>query len=492
MFHNQAGDCRKCDSIEIAVPFLDENSYNFSRMRKKMFVGGKVMSHKAKPIGLALLVLILSSGWLHAQYWTVDESVRNEIRKEKLETQLPGILTEYGISAWITVNRDPGDDPDNVFLKRSPRLDPVSELLGAENTFYPSAFLFTDDGERIALIEEGDLVFVQETGIYNRIRHYKYARQTGIHPLLGFIREEIDRIRPEKIGINISETEPVADGLNVGLMHLIEKALGKEHASRLVSAEDVIVTLWGIKLDKELAYIKHSAEKAHELMIDAFDHVDPGKTSVQNVFDRIRTRMKVNGWSVGWLHSMCPIVGIRPDPGLPPEKSLVRSGTLLGINAGILTKGYSNDLDRTAYVLREGETEPPPELRFMWLTLRKAVDAVVSAMKPGAVGREVDDVARKIITEAGFELYWYQTGHPVGVWVHDIGTYIGPPHPHYGRKVDLKLHEGEVFAIEPGIQMFSKELNGDVRIHLQEMAVVTREGGKYLIPPQRELYLIEP
>jgi len=445
-----------------------------------------------KSYGLALMVLIMSSAVLNAQYWTVDESVRNEIRKEKLETQLPDILKEYGISAWITVNRDPNDDPDNIFRERSPRLDPVSELLGAENTFYPSAFLFTVSGERIALIEEGDLIFIQETGIYNRIRHYKYARQTGIHPLLGFLREEIDRIRPEKIGINISETEPVADGLSMGSKSLIEKALGEDHVSRLVSAEDVIVTLWGIKLDKELAYIKRSAEIAHELMLDAFAHVKPGETSVQNIFDRIRTRMKVNGWRVGWLHSMCPIVGIRPDLGLPPDKTLVHPGSLIGINAGVLTKGYSNDLDRTAYVLREGETEPPREVQLMWLTLRKAVDAVVSAMKPGAVGREVDDIARKVITEAGFELYWYQTGHPVGVWVHDIGTYIGPPHPHYGRKVELKLHEGEVFAIDPGIHMFSKALKAGVRIHLQEMVVVTREGGKYLVPPQRKLHLIDP
>lgn len=450
------------------------------------------MSNRMKSFGLGLLALVLSGSMLRAQYWTVDDAVRNEIRREKLETQLPRIMEEYGISVWITFNRDPNDDPDNVFRERSPRLDPVCELLGAEHTFYPSAFLFTASGERIALVEAADALFIQETGIYDRIRHYKYARQTGIHPLLGYLREEIERIRPGKIGINVSETEPVADGLSVGMKRLIEKALGEDYGSRLVPAEDVIVSLWGIKLDKELAYIKRSAETAHELMLDAFAHIKPGETSAQDIFDRIRTRMKVNGWRVGWLHSMCPIVGIRPAVDLPPDKVLARPGTLIGINAGVLTMGYSNDLDRTAYVLREGETEPPQEVQFMWLTLRKAVESVVSAMKPGAVGREVDAVARKVITDAGFELYWYQTGHPVGVWVHDIGTYIGPSHPHYGRKVELKLHEGEVFAIEPGIHMFSKELNADVSIHLQEMVVVTRKGGKYLVPPQQKLHLIHP
>lgn len=440
-------------------------------------------------IGLFLLALISVN--LHSQYWTVDPCVRNEIRKEKLTTQLPLIMKEYGISVWLIINRDPNDDPDNIFWDRHVRLDPVSEIIGAENTFYPSVFLFTDSGERIAIIEDEDLSFIQEMGLYTKIHHYKYHRQTGIHPVLKFLQEEISRINPTKIGINTSETEPVADGLSVGLKSLIEKSLGNDFSQHIVSAEDIIVTLWGQKLEKELDCIKKSTEIAHQLMIDAFKMVEPGKTSVQDIFNIIRTRMKINGWKVGWDQKMCPIVRIRPSEDLPKDKIIAKRGTLIGINAGVLTMGYSNDLDRTAYVLREGETEPPEEIHLMWKTLRHAVEATVKAMKPGAVGFEVDQIARKVITDAGFEEYWYQTGHPVGVWVHDIGTYIGPRHPHYGRKVFLKLHEGEVFAVEPGISQFSKELNAHIGLHLQEMVVVTKEGGKYLVPPQEKIFLVK-
>ena len=399
-------------------------------------------------------------------------------------------MKEYGISLWLIINRDPNDDPDNIFWERYKRLDPVSELIGAENTFYPAAFLFTDTGERIALVEDGDCPFIQETGIYTKIRHYKYTRPTGINPLTAFLREEISRLNPAKIGLNISETEPVADGLTAGLKKIIEKTVGEEFSKKLVSAEDVIVTLWGQKLVQEQEYIRRSAQIAHELMIAAFKNVKPGKTSAKDVFDFVRTRMRVNGWRVGWDEKMCPIVRIGPLADLPQDKNMANPGSILSINAGALTKGYSNDLDRTAYILKERESVPPNEIQFMWSTLRRAVEAVVKAMRPGTVGRDVDEIARKIIKGAGFEEYGYQTGHPVGVWVHDIGTFIGPQHPHYGRKVNLKLHEGEVFAIEPGISMFSKELSAQISLHLQEMVVVTKKGGEYLIPPQREIFLI--
>jgi len=440
---------------------------------------------------IGLLLWILSCMNLYSQYWTVDCSVRNEIRRLKLSTQLPLIMKEYGISAWLVMNRDPSDDPDNIFWDRFKRLDPVSEMIGAENTFYPSIFIFTDEGERIAIIEDDDFPFIEETGIYTKIHHYRYTRPTGINPLLKFLKEEILRINPVKIGVNISETEPVADGLTVGCKKIIESAIGKEFSKRIVSAEDVIVILWGQKLDEELELIKRSTEIANDLMMDAFKSIKPGETSLQDIFDLIRTKMKVNGWDVGWDQRMCPIVRILPSKNLPRDEIIAEPGTFIYINAGVLTKGYSNDLNRMAYVLRKNEKEPPEEIQFMWKTVRNSVEAVVRAMKPGAIGFEVDQIARKIITDAGFEEYGYQTGHPVGVWVHDIGTFIGPKHPHYGRKVFLKLHEGEVFAIEPHVSKYSEEFHGEIRAKLQEMVVVTKKGGRYIVPPQKEIFLIK-
>lgn len=50
----------------------------------------------------------------------------------------------------------------------------------------------------------------------------------------------------------------------------------------------------------------------------------------------------------------------------------------------VTTHGYSNDLDRTAYILRPGETAPPEEIQRMWRTTRAAVEAARRAMKPAS------------------------------------------------------------------------------------------------------------
>ena len=423
-------------------------------------------------------------------YWTVSPEIRNDLRKAKVGRQLVPAMKEYHISMWMVMNRDPHDDPDNIFGQRTARQDPISELIGAEETFYPAIFIFTDKGEHVALVERGDEDYIRATGIYEAVRCYTYTRQRGIADLLTFVRQEVERLNPATIGLNYTDDEPMADGLTVGGRMILEKALGPEYAARFVSAEMVAISLWGRKLPQEVEYIRQSAQKAHLLIMGAFEQIVPGRTTERDIFNLIRQRMLANGWPVGWAQDICPIVRIHPKADARPTDAVADLGDLVGINAGVTTKGYSDDLDRTAYVLRSGETAPPPEIQKMWRTLRRSVEAARVAMKPGAIASEVDRIARKVVTDAGYEEYWYQTGHPVGVWVHDLGPYIAPQHPHYGKKIYMTLQPGDVFAVEPGVSAPVAASGAKQRVHLQEMIVVSESGGEYLIPPQEEIVLI--
>lgn len=437
-----------------------------------------------------VLALLSCATQALAQYWTAAPEIRKELRLQKIARQLVPAMKEYGISMWVVMNRDSNDDPDNIFWHRFPRQDPMSELVGAEETFYPAVFLFTDGGERIALVEQGDANYIRDTGVYQTIRSYRYTRQRTIADLLDYLKEEIVRRNPPTIGLNFSDDEPMADGLTVGSRMILEQALGSELAKRFVSAEMVAISLWGRKLPQEIGYIKQSSQKAHALMMAAFDVIIPGQTTEQDIFDFIRDRMRANGWPVGWAQDMCPIVRVQPKGHPRPTSAVAQPGSVIGINAGVTTQGYSNDLDRTAYILRPGETKPPPEIQRMWQTLRTAVEAARQAMKPGVVAFDVDQIARRIVTDAGYDEYGYQTAHPVGVWVHDVGPYIGPKHPHYGKRIYMRLQVGDVFAVEPGVSTLVPGLGRRERVHLQEMIVVTENGGEYLVPPQEEIVLI--
>lgn len=437
-----------------------------------------------------LMALLVFPSSAPGQYWTVVPETRKELRKEKIAQQLVPAMKEYSVSMWIVMNRDPNDDPDNIFWHRLSRQDPMSELIGAEETFYPAVFLFTDAGERIALVEEGDVNYISDTGVYQTIRSYKYTRQRTFADLLVHLKEEVVKRNPTTIGLNFSHDEPMADGLTVGSRMILEQALGSELAKRFVSAEMVAISLWGRKLPQEIGYMKESSQKAHELMMAAFGMIIPGQTTEQDIFNFIRDRMRANGWPVGWAQDMCPIVRVQPKGHPRPTSAVAQPGSVVGINAGVTTQGYSNDLDRTAYILRPGETKPPPEIQRMWQTLRTSVEVARRAMKPGVVAFDVDQIARKVVTDAGYDEYGYQTAHPVGVWVHDVGPYIGPKHLHYGKRIYMRLQVGDVFAVEPGVSMLVPDLGRRERVHLQEMIVVTENGGEYLIPPQEEIVLI--
>ena len=54
----------------------------------------------------------------------------------------------------------------------------------------------------------------------------------------------------------------------------------------------------------------------------------------------------------------------------------------------------------------------------------------------------------------------------------------------------MKIHEGDVYAVEPSIAAHSEDHGGNVRLHFQEMVIVEKGGAGYLTPPVTEFLLI--
>jgi Xaa-Pro aminopeptidase len=161
------------------------------------------------------------------------------------------------------------------------------------------------------------------------------------------------------------------------------------------------------------------------------------------------------------------------------------------IDFGITLNGYSTDLQRTAYVLRAGESAPPPQILKMWETARKAADLQVAAMKPGVSGTEIDAIARRLFEQAGFEGPPHGTGHAIGFAVHDVGPLLGPDWPErYGTTVFLKMEEGQTFAVEPILYAPYEDV-GEIHIGLEEDVVITSSGAELLHPQQADLFLIQ-
>ena len=125
---------------------------------------------------------------------------------------------------------------------------------------------------------------------------------------------------------------------------------------------------------------------------------------------------------------------------------------------------------------------PPEPVQRGFDTVAAAIYAVMAAMKPGIPGKEVDAIARKVITEAGYLEYKYATGHQLGRLAHDGGGILGPEWERYGDTPNWLIEAGQVYTVEPGVAV-----EGYGYVGIEEDVLVTEEGAVYLGERQKEL-----
>jgi Xaa-Pro aminopeptidase len=152
---------------------------------------------------------------------------------------------------------------------------------------------------------------------------------------------------------------------------------------------------------------------------------------------------------------------------------------------GLRVDGYCSDLQRTFYVMDDGETTAPPDVQHGFDTIRRSVEESRKAMKPGVPGKDVDKVAREVLAAGGFSEFPHALGHQVGRFAHDGTALLGPTWEKYGRKPHQKLEEGMVFTIEPRLTVPGKGV-----VTIEEMVVVESDGARYLSHPQEALILL--
>ncbi|MEE4244416.1 MAG: M24 family metallopeptidase, partial [Kangiellaceae bacterium] len=125
-----------------------------------------------------------------------------------------------------------------------------------------------------------------------------------------------------------------------------------------------------------------------------------------------------------------------------------------------------------------------------WESGRGGGNAAFKAMRPGVRGIDVDAAQSKLMKQNNSEHVMWSTGHPVGYVAHDTGPNLGGSRGSTVRPAAKKtLKEGMVFAFD-GFHSWKLADGNFKTISVEEMAVITKDGAEYLIPPQQELVLI--
>jgi Xaa-Pro aminopeptidase len=382
------------------------------------------------------------------------------------------ILKEQGLDLWLTFVRE-----------TSGVRDPVLDLLiGPNDLTWPSALIVTRQGEKIAILGNLEKEAVSRNNVFDTILGYDTA-------VSGPLRETITRLNPERIAVNTSRNNVHADGLTHAMYEILRDHLkDTPYADRLVSAEPVINALRGRKTPAELARVRRAVEITDEIYKKTFDFIRVGMTELE-IGAYMHKLASDYGVGLAWPAESCPAVNSGPESPVGhsgPTNIKVGRGHIIHFDFGVKYEDYCSDMQRIAYVLREGETEAPPEVQRGFITIRTAIEKAREAMKSGVTGNSIDVIAREIVTDGGYPEYPYALGHQLGRVAHDGGALLGPLWEKYGDSPRQTLEPGQVFTIEPGLAAPNYGYIG-----LEEDVVMTDQGAEYIAEPQREIVLLK-
>lgn len=399
-----------------------------------------------------------------------------EIRKKRINQLLPEALKNSGVEVWLVVCRENYNDP-------------IATHVGGENASGTAAFLFYNDADgfhSLVFSPEGEATALDELDIHEKVERVPRG-ESALAKAVDFIKQKGFK----NVAVNTSSSNEMADGMTHSQYQELVQWMGPD-ASKVVSSEELVYEWLSIKLPEEVEILTQAAQLASDFQEQAYAMIVPGKTTDAEVAKFLKTKMKEYGVTDAWHPDQNPNVNSGPDRGHShATDKVIMPGDVIQTDFGVKLYGiWVSDIQRFAYVLKEGETEAPSEIQQYWENGKNGSRIALAAMKPGVRGEDVDRAQRDLMDANGSLYVPWSTGHPVGYVAHDVGPNLGGARLQTPRPAAQKiLKEGMVFAFD-GFHCWKQADGTEKTISVEEMAVVTAEGAKYLITPQEDLILV--
>jgi Xaa-Pro aminopeptidase len=171
------------------------------------------------------------------------------------------------------------------------------------------------------------------------------------------------------------------------------------------------------------------------------------------------------------------IVASGPNGASPHHSAserVIQRGEVVVCDFGGRLDGYCSDITRTIAV-----GPPPADVADAYAVLLEAQQAAVAAAVVGTPCEEVDAVARRIISDAGYgERFIHRTGHGIGMEEHED--------PYIVAGNATALEPGHAFSVEPGIYT-----PGRWGMRLEDIVVATVDGPDAMNRVPHELAVVD-
>jgi methionyl aminopeptidase len=242
-----------------------------------------------------------------------------------------------------------------------------------------------------------------------------------------------------------------------------------------------------LKTQGEIELMDEANAIVHQVLDFIEETVAPGVTTKE--LDREAEAMiRAAGAVPGFLNyrgfpaTLCTALNDVIVHGIPNDEPL-KDGDILGIDCGVLYKGYYGDAARTFAVGKVSQ-----DSRRLLDATRESLQRAIAQVHPGARLSDIGHAVQSYVESQGFSVVRDFVGHGVGTSLHEE-----PQIPNFGRPGrGPKLRPGMVLAIEPmvnagmpGVKMdadgwTARTADGQLSAHFEFSVAVTPAGARIL------------
>ncbi len=247
-----------------------------------------------------------------------------------------------------------------------------------------------------------------------------------------------------------------------------------------------------LKTTEEIALIREASLIVHDILQECMRAVAPRVTTAE--IDRLaeaRTaergaRPAFKGYH-GFPASICISVNDEVVHGIPSSKRVLREGDIVGLDFGVVYRGYYGD---AALSVPVGEVSEAAArlLEITRLALDRAISAAVPSNRLGDIGAAV----QTFVEGHGYSVVRDFVGHGIGKRLHEA-----PQVPNFGAAgTGVRLRPGMVLALEPMVNAGGPDVrtladgwtavtaDGSLSAHFEHTIAITEKGPEILSLPR--------
>lgn len=242
-----------------------------------------------------------------------------------------------------------------------------------------------------------------------------------------------------------------------------------------------------LKTTGEIELMDQANRIVHRVLDGIAELIQPGVTTAE--LDRFAEESIRSAGGVpafldyrGYPATLCTSINDVIVHGIPNGNPL-QEGDIVGVDCGVLYKGYYGDAARTYAV---GEISP--EARSLMEVTRQSLDLAIQVVEPGNRLSDIGHAVQSHVEKSGFSVVREFVGHGIGAALHE-----DPQVPNFGQPGrGPVLEPGMVLAIEPmvnagepGVKVdadgwTARTTDGALSAHFEFSVAVTEAGHRVL------------